>query len=169
MIEAHKKNPQWAKAQSEKMKTDNPAKRPEVKEKVQKYWNEFGHPLSRMQLRGGNGRPIPKAQRILWAALGPDWKVEYPIPTKQLKTSGYPSCYKVDIALPKYKIWIELDGWGHTLPDGIQLDKKKTDLLFSLGWNGLRFWNQEVEMNLPNTLSTIYKYLDTLHITLEDY
>ena len=157
----HEKNPQLAAAASKRMKTNNPSTHPETIKKIKEHWKKYGHPLSKQQLRGGNGRPLPQAQRILWAALGLDWKVEFPIRTKMGIHSGYPSCYKADIALPEAKVWIELDGWGHSLPKTIQQDKKKEDFLSTLGWNGLRFKNEEIIQNLETTLSTIYKFLNT--------
>jgi len=161
-------NPQLAKNLSIRMTLNNPTKNPETVKKIKATWAEFGHPLTRQRLKGGNGKPLPKAQRILWAALGPEWKTEYPIKTKQPIHSGYPTCYKADIALPKYKIWLEIDGWSHGLKGRWGLDKKKTKLLKTLGWKGLRFSNQEVENNLPHVLSIIYKFLDTHHIMQEE-
>ena len=168
MKENYRQNPDRAKQTSIRMSLNNPSKNPETVAKTKAHWAEFGHPIMKQRLIGGNGCPLPKAQRILWAALGPQWKTEYPIPTKKPRESGYPTCYKADIALPEHKIWIEIDGWSHNLPDRMQQDKKKEELLMTLGWKGLRFSNQEVMNNLKGVLSIIYKFLDTLHITLMD-
>lgn len=165
---AHIKNPNWAKKASQRMKENNPTQDPAVRKKIKKTFREFGHPLAKQQIKGGNGRPLPRAQRILFAALGEGWKVEYPIPTKKSRNSGFPTNYKADIALPEKKVWIEIDGWVHELEETKKKDRKKEQLLQELGWKGLRFWNHEVENNLPNVLSTIYKFLDTLHTTPRD-
>jgi len=169
LMEAHKHNPDLAKKISIRMTLNNPMQNPKIVEKVKEKWKEFGHPLSRQQLVGGNGRPLPQAQRILWAALGPKWKPEYPINTKQTRNSGYPTCYKADIALPQSKIWIEVDGWGHQIESAKLQDKKKEIFLTTLGWKGLRFSNQEILVNLSLVLSIIYKFLDIHHIMLEEF
>ncbi len=157
----HKDHPEITQAFVERMKKISPQKRKEAGEKCKAYWKKYGHPLSKTQPRGGNGAPLPASQRILFAALGEEWKIEYVIPTKQPRHLGYPTCYKVDLALPLKRVWIELDGWKHNIPEQQIKDKKKEDLLTKLGWRGLRFKNQEVMENLPIVLSTIYKFLDT--------
>lgn len=54
--------------------------------------------------------------------------------------------FRIDFALPDYKIAIEIDGgiWmrgksGHSSGSGIKRDQEKTTLLSSLGWSVLRF------------------------------
>ncbi len=108
--EAHRKNPNIAKQQSLRMKENNPMNNPETRQKMSNTLKKMG--VYQRVLIGVNGKPLPKAQRILWAILGPNWKTEYAVKTKMPKNSGYPPCYKVDIALPSEKIWIEVDG-GH--------------------------------------------------------
>lgn len=163
--EAHARNPDWAKKASKRMRENNPSHDPDVLAKTREYWKEHGHPLKKQQLKGGNGKVLPFAHRILWAALGPEWKTEYVIATKQPRGSGYPSNYKVDLAFPSLKMWVEVDGWGHSVEEGKLLDKKKTDLLRTLGWTGLRFWNHQIENQLPRITSIICKFRDTLHIS----
>jgi very-short-patch-repair endonuclease len=57
-------------------------------------------------------------------------------------THGYPSHYKIDIAEPKQKIAIEVDGNSHHSRKA--LDTKKDAKLRSLGWIVLRFWNRDI-------------------------
>jgi hypothetical protein len=157
--EAHKKNPQLAKNSSDRMKRNNPTKDPKVVKKIKETWKKNGgHPLKRQQLKGGNGRPLPKAQRILYAALYPDWRPELPIPTKQKRGSGYPSNYKVDLAHKTKKLYIEVDGWSHSMEEKKQQDKKKEALLTRLGWKGLRFTNQEIMENLEEVLKKVQQF-----------
>lgn len=157
----NKENPWVAAASSKRMKENNPSSNPETMKKIKEHWKQYGHPLQKQQLRGGNGRPLPRPQRILAAALGCEWKVEHAIPTKEKSGSGFPSCYKVDLALPSKRVWIELDGWSHSLPEQQERDEKKTALLTKLGWRGLRIQNNDVEIKLRRTLSTISKFLGT--------
>ena len=90
--------------------------------------------------RGGNGK---------LHALGGGWVAEHPIPTKQGRHSGYPTCYKVDIANPDLMIAIEIDGSSHRL-----LSRKK---LSQLGWRVFRVSNEKA-LHLYST----FKSVDTL-------
>lgn len=154
---AHEKNPEWAKRSSKRMKENNPAKNPEIQIKIQQsIKNGKGYKLS--QYRGGNGRPLPQAQRILLAALSEEWIAEYPISTKMPRDSGYPTCYKVDIGNPQLKIWIELDGKSHKQPERKIMDKKKEDFLRDMDWKGLRFKNKQVIEQLQTVLKRIKWY-----------
>ena len=47
----------------------------------------------------------------------------------------------------KLKISVEVDGKSHKLKKWKFLDKRKTEVLNSLGWKVLRFWNEEVMTN----------------------
>ena len=78
---------------------------------------------------------------------------EYPV--KTLKKENYPSIYKIDIANPILKIGIEVDGNSHCALSRQAEDKKKVDLLNSLGWNILRFKNEEVLNNLSGCIDRV--------------
>jgi hypothetical protein len=112
----------------------------EVRERTARTLRAIGH---RPPVIGGNGRPLPKPQRILWKALGRDWKAEFAISLGPRKI-GYPTCYKMDIANSKLKVCIEVDGAGHNSPKARQRDNKKDKAVTSLGWTVLRFSNQEI-------------------------
>lgn len=157
MKKMHQENPHVRQISSKNMKENNPTKRPEVVEKIKKHWGQFGHPLSKQQIKGGNGRPLPVAQRVLFAALGSGWVPEFPIPTK--RKSPFPTNYKVDLAYPEKKVWIEVDGWGHLLPEGKMRDRKKEYTLRLLGWKGLRFTNQKIMEELPSVLKEVKKFI----------
>ena len=159
MKKIHKEKPWIAEQASIRMKKNNPMMNPKTVEKMKQHFKKYGHPLKGQQLKGGNGRPIPYAQRTLWAALADGWILEYPIKTKVVRNLGYPTCYKADIANPELKIWIEVDGWGHQLPDGKKRDKKKEDFLKTLGWKGLRFWNQEIEDDIKMVLAKVQQFI----------
>ncbi len=104
--------------------------------------------------RGGNGK-IPLTQAVLLEALGDGWETEFPIPTKVKKGNGYPTCYKVDLALPRIRLAVEVDGSGHRSKRILLLDAKKTRFLNGLGWIVLRCTNRDVTRNLSRTLFRI--------------
>ena len=136
---------------SERMKAKNPMSN---QESVDKMTNSLkGRPWS--GTRGGNGTGMTIPQEILLKELGLNWKAEIAIPTKQKRDSGFPTCYKVDIANETLKIAIEVDGLGHLTKKGIEKDKKKTILLESLGWKVLHFKNQEILENLPKIMEKV--------------
>lgn len=90
---------------------------------------------------------MTEAERILWSC----------IKKKMLNYQFYRQhsfgAYIVDFYCPAKKLVIELDGNHH-------LEKKEEDLertryLSSLGYQVLRFWNDEVKTNLVGVLRTI--------------
>jgi hypothetical protein len=98
------------------------------------------------QVQGGNGKPPPVAQMLLASALG--WEMEVAVPTKQPRGSGYPTCYKLDMANRDLRIGVEVDGPSHCSLERQAQDRKKEELLQSLGWKVLRFSNEVVIRNL---------------------
>ena len=146
---------------SKRMKEHNPMAKKEVREKVSKtlksmHWQP--------QVRGGNGTGATKPQETLFVALAErhmEVKVEYAIPTGMKRKSGYPTCYKVDIAIPSARLAIEVDGNSHYAIERQKQDKKKDIFLNGLGWQVLRLKNKQVMEHLPECveliLSTISK------------
>lgn len=55
--------------------------------------------------------------------------------------------YKVDVAFPKQKVAIEVDGWAfHSDPEVFVKDRKRQNAIALLGWQVLRFtWLDLVE------------------------
>jgi very-short-patch-repair endonuclease len=110
--------------------------------------------------RGGNGTITPQ-QKKLWELLGEGWEMELPILTKNVKTlfKSLPPSYKVDIGNQEMKILIEIDGNSHKTKKWKFLDKRKTNVLNSLGWKVLRFWNEEVTTNPQICIQKIQEYM----------
>ena len=98
----------------------------------------IGH---RPKKRGGNGTGLTETQAQLLAALGEEWKAEFAIPTRIKRGNGYPTCYKVDLALPSRMIAIEIDGRSHSMLSRKFQDQKKDALLAQLGWRVFRVSN----------------------------
>ena len=139
---------------SERMKTNNPMSRPEVRAKISKRLKEIGHCP---KIRCGNGQGLTVPQQNLLIALSKHFEVyaEYPIPTKMKKGSGYPTCYKVDIGIPENMLAVEVDGNSHCAIERQQQDKKKDSFLNGLGWTVLRFKNKQVTEHLEDCVQTV--------------
>jgi hypothetical protein len=106
--------------------------------------------------RGGNGHTT-EPQRLLAAALGPEWEMELAIPTAPVSESfpSLPPAYKVDIGNPVLRIAVEVDGRSHRSKRWRWLDHRKTEVLSALGWRVLRFTNQAVMADLPGTVRAV--------------
>lgn len=102
----------------------------------------------RPKVRGGNGRPLPLPVLKLLTVLPPHVVTEFAIPLGG-RLPGYPTCYKVDIALVEEKVAIEVDGPVHS--SRRRLDAKKDAKLTELGWRVLRIANWEaLAMFIPS-------------------
>lgn len=66
--------------------------------------------------------------------------------------------YIVDFACPERKLIVEVDGGHHS--EQVNYDADRTKWLESQGFRVLRFWNNEVQMNLEGVKETIYKALE---------
>lgn len=139
---------------SRRMKKKNPMWMPGIKEKAIATNKALG---TRPLIRGGNGKELPLAQRTLLVALGKGWYAEHSVPTflRGKTEENYPTCYKIDIANPKTKVGIEVDGRTHNFFKRKEQDKKKTKFLEKNGWKVFRFKNEEVMSNLDEVLNEI--------------
>ena len=149
-----KNNKKHSQEISERMKLNNPMKKLETQKKVSERLREIGH---HPKIRCGNGAGLTVPQQILMLELAKTQEVyaEYPIPTKMQRESGYPACYKVDIAMPSLMIAIEVDGMSHCAIERQNQDKKKTAFLTGLGWKVLRFKNTQVTEHLTECVQTV--------------
>jgi very-short-patch-repair endonuclease len=68
--------------------------------------------------------------------------------------------YIVDFCCFKKKLIIELDGGHHNDKDNQEYDIERTKFLNSQGFKVIRFWNNEVEVNINGVLETILKHLE---------
>lgn len=146
-----------AKLSSERMLRKNPSKDPLVVEKIKETKRLNGTLNVWPGKRGGNGQ-LTTPQKLLAAILGSSWVTEYSIPLGPRK-NGYPTNYKVDIAHPKLKIAVEVDGNNHKHPSNIAKDLKKTRKLQELGWRVLRVTNEEIMTNSFQALSKVKKFV----------
>ena len=147
---------------SERMTNNNPMKSPDVRQKVSNSLKAIGH---KPPMRKGNGTGMTVPQKILFDALC-DFNpiAEYGEYIGEIR-GLYPFCYKIDIAIPKCKIAIEVDGNSHKLLSRREEDIKKTEALQSKGWKVLRFWNEEILANLNNCLEKINCEVENVRIS----
>ena len=54
---------------------------------------------------------------------------------------------------------IEIDGGQHNEDKQQDYDKHRTEFLNGLGYNVLRFWNNEVQWKLDAVMEQIYKHV----------
>ena len=137
----------------------NPMSNHQVKLRQRARLKEINHkPIK----RGGNGQLLPLPQLALLHALGEGWEAEYSVATKMRHLgTGYPTCYKIDIANPIRMIAIEVDGGSHTALAIRERDKKKAEFLVSRGWSVYRVSNERALF-----LYSTFKSVDTLLISL---
>src|SRR6266487_4994410 len=107
-----------------RMRANNPMHRGDARERMRATLREIGH---RPPVRKGNGLGPSEPQRQLATALG--WPMEVAVRTGMPRGSGYPTCYKLDIADPTSKVGIEVDGASHGLLARKAQDAKKERFL----------------------------------------
>ncbi len=64
-----------------------------------------------------------------------------------------------DFACVKEKLVIEVDGIGHSEPDEIARDAKRTAYLENLGWRVIRFMNVEIFDEIDAVVEPIWHHL----------
>lgn len=140
-------NRQYASA---RMTARNPMKRPEIRAKVSESLREMGW---KPQVRRGNGF-LTRQQQALSTALG--WSMELAIATKMPRSSGYPTCYKMDVGNRDLKIAIEINGPSHQALVRQAQDAKKAAFLRALGWTVLSFSNREIDADLARCVQMVW-------------
>ena len=147
-----KTNEKYKESFSKRMIENNPMKKEEIREKVKTTLRLIQW---KPKIRKGNGTGATKAQLLLASSLG--WEMEFVVKTghSQRDGSGYPTCYKIDIANEKLKMAIEVDGNSHHSLERQKQDEKKTEFLIGLGWKVLRFKNKQVMEHLTDCVQTV--------------
>ena len=146
-------NRQYASA---RMKERNPMRDASTRQKVSETLRAMKHAPS---VRGGNGHQMPVAQALLLSALGPGWVGEMVVRTGAKKGSGVPCHYKVDIGNAALKMCVEVDGGSHAALSRREQDNRKDSVLRSLGYEVLRFTNQQVAADMSACIRSIISKL----------
>ncbi len=97
---------------------------------------------------------MTKQEKVLWKILrntnlnNCKFKRQYPI-----------GDYIVDfICIEKFLI-IEIDGGQHNQYKNIKYDNERTKYLEKRGFKVLRFWNNDIDLNINGVCETIIKYV----------
>lgn len=144
---------------SERMKKRNPMQDPAVRKKVSRTHKKNRH---RPPVQGGNGRPMPKPQVDMLAALGEGWVPEFVVLTHTNRVKGGPPThYKIDVAHPRLKVAVEIDGSSHTSRKVQRSDARKGAFLASNGWEVVRVTNADVSDRLSDCLRQIRSVCST--------
>jgi len=146
----------WAAVAKAKAERGDWLRTPEVHARARATLIARGH---KPKVRGGNGTKMPIPQATLLLALGAGWEAEHAVKTLMPRGSGYPPCYKIDVANPAAMIAIEVDGNSHQSRITKARDLKKEEILLRFGWKVLRFSNQEV---MANTAACVLAVLSTM-------
>ena len=142
------------KVMSRRMQENNPSKDANVVQKILQTRWERGS-LDRLKYyRGGNGKLSPM-QMLLLDKLRDLVVRELAISLGRPRQPGYPTSYKVDLAIPQVLLAIEIDGPGHSTQTARSKDAKKQAKLESLGWRVLRYSNQAILENVDGIASEI--------------
>jgi very-short-patch-repair endonuclease len=92
-----------------------------------------GSPAARRLLQAASDGARSEAERLLVKLLREagikGWRTNYPV-----------GGYKIDVAFPKARVAIEVDGWAfHSDPEAFAIDRKRQNAIALLGWQVLRF------------------------------
>jgi very-short-patch-repair endonuclease len=71
--------------------------------------------------------------------------------------------YVLDFYCPTVKLAVELDGGQHNQSDNIKYDAVRSDYLKTLGIDVMRFWNNEVLLDIQSVLSKVALKVTPLH------
>ena len=71
--------------------------------------------------------------------------------------------YIVDFVSIEKKIVIEVDGGHHNESGNVENDKKRTAWLESEGYRVIRFWNNDILINISGVAVRIIEEINTLH------
>lgn len=67
--------------------------------------------------------------------------------------------YIVDFICRSQKLIIEIDGGQHNTDSNIKYDKQRTEFLKTLGFNVIRFWNNDIDKNIDGVIQQIEMHI----------
>lgn len=101
------------------------------------------------------GPPISRFEEIIspqLVALG--W-----IPQYLVRTGNESKHYRLDFAIPERMIHVEIDGTIHDRPARREHDAMRSKTLSHLGWQGIRFSNDEIARDIASCCTRIRKFM----------
>lgn len=126
----------------------------ETKKKLSKVQKERWRKIPTVERTNRFWRISKHARKLHQTLNWPEEYLEYPVQIQRVKgqfKKGEIYFLYIDIAYPKLKIAIEIDGPTHLCERQKRIDTWKEKQLENLGWKVLRFWNQEVD-NKPRVV-----------------
>jgi elongation factor P--(R)-beta-lysine ligase len=94
-------------------------------------------------------KELTPAERKLWSRIRND---QLGVTFRRQHAVGN---YIPDFCSPKARLIIELDGSQHLEKDVTQYDKERTEYLEMQGFKVLRFWNNDVMMDIDSVIRAI--------------
>jgi very-short-patch-repair endonuclease len=108
-------------------------------------------------------RSVPtQAEEILWQAIKTKRLNEY-----KFRQQHIIDRFITDFVCLKKRLVIEVDGLIHQLPENKESDEQRTRVLNELGFNVIRFTNDEVLFQLENVLQKILVALEKSEVELQ--
>ena len=142
--------------------------RERAQEQEQPLVSSPSDPLSRVRERAGvrvRARALRKGQTdaegLLWSRLR-----SRQLGNLKFRRQRPIGPYFADFACLEIGLVIELDGGQHAENAGVAHDQKRSDIMEALGFQTLRFWNNDVLLQTEAVLEKILQFADTLTPTL---
>lgn len=106
--------------------------------------------------QGGKCNGLTKPQEALLNQLrlclpNEEFVAELVLITGKKPGSPYPRHYSIDIAMPKHKLAIEVDGPSHIGPKARTIDRRKERWLRQNKWSVIRVKNESINRNVHNS------------------
>ena len=99
-------------------------------------------------------RSQPDAERLLWSKLrsrqlaGAKFRRQFPLPP-----------YVADFCCEEAQLIVEVDGSQHV--ESVVADEERTAFFEQEGYRVLRFWNNDVSLNIEGVADEILKWLES--------
>lgn len=97
---------------------------------------------------------MTKQERILWKLLRNSNLNNY-----KFRRQHPIGDYIVDFVCMEKFLIIEVDGGQHNQKVNIENDKKRTEYFEKRGFNVVRFWNSDIDLNIDGVYKELLKYL----------
>ena len=99
------------------------------------------------------------AERILWSKLsrnqilGLQFRRQHPL-----------NRFIADFYCPKLKLVIEVDGNIHDIPDNVEYDKVRSEIMSEFGINVIRFTNDQIMNNIDDVINKIENLINKMQV-----
>lgn len=111
------------------------------------------------ELKEKNIKNTTEAESVLWNCLKGKRLADYKFRRQHIINE-----YIVDFVCLNKKLVVEVDGGYHSEPEIIEADNYRTQELNNLGYEVIRFKNEEITSNIEKVLETIEHKLNTMSV-----